>query len=48
MVDFIIGAIVVGAVAAIIGKRIWNIRQGKSGGCGCGCGCSGCGKKSKC
>ena len=40
MADWIIGLIIAAAVAAVIVKKVKDIRAGKSG---CGCGCSGCG-----
>lgn len=45
MIDWIIGIIVAAAVIAVIGKKIKDHREGKSG---CGCGCAGCSSKSKC
>lgn len=45
MIDWIIGAVVVAAVAAVIVKKVKDHKAGKSG---CGCGCSGCSSKGKC
>ena len=39
MIDVMILLGITGAVAAVVGKKVRNIREGKSG---CGCGCSGC------
>lgn len=41
MVDLVIGVGIAGAVAAVIIKKVRDMKAGKSG-CGCGCGCSGC------
>jgi len=41
MVDFVILVGIMGAVSAIVWKKIKDMRAGKSS-CGCGCGCSGC------
>lgn len=45
MIDWIIGAVVVAAVAAVIVKKVKDYKAGKTG---CGCGCSGCSSKGKC
>ena len=41
MVDFVILVGIMGAVSAIVWKKIKDMRAGKSS-CGCGCGCSDC------
>ena len=35
--SILIALIVFGVFAAIVGKRIWNKKHHKGGGCGCGC-----------
>lgn len=45
MIDWMIGIVIAGAVAAVIIKKIKDKKAGKSG---CGCGCSGCALKGKC
>lgn len=50
MADLVILVGVAGAVAAIVWKKVKDMKAGKSG-CGCGCGCLGCpgrGKKGHC
>ncbi len=48
MADLVILVGVAGAVAAIVWKKVKDMKAGKSG-CGCGClGCPGRGKKGHC
>ncbi|MFR5602041.1 MAG: FeoB-associated Cys-rich membrane protein [Lachnospiraceae bacterium] len=46
MIDWILGLLIVAAVALVVWKKVKDGREGKPG---CGCGCSGCtSKKKKC
>ena len=45
MATIIIGVLVFAAVAAIVGRGIWNRKHHKGG---CSCGCSGCPGSSLC
>lgn len=45
MIDWMIGMIIAAAVAAIIIKKVKDLKAGKSG---CGCSCAGCAAKNKC
>ncbi len=48
MADIVIFVCIVGAVGAIVGKKVKDRKAGRTA-CGCGCcGCSGCGEKKDC
>ena len=49
LATLLVAGLVFGAVAAIVGRGLWNKRHGKADGCGCGCGgCSGCDGAAQC
>ncbi len=43
MINWVIGAVVIGLMALALRKTIKNAKAG-----GCGCGCSGCSSADKC
>lgn len=46
MINWILGALIVGLTVYIVGRRISRMKKGGTS-CGCG-GCDGCGQKSDC